>query len=226
MLGVLANVAAVLAGGLAGLLLRGRLSEALTANLTKAIGLCVCIIGVSGALKGDAMLLVLSLSLGAFTGELINIDKRLNNFGLWLQKKFSRGRRSNIAEGFTSATLLFCVGAMAVVGSIDSGLRGDNSILFAKSLIDGISAMVMSSALGAGVLFSAAAVFVYQGLIVLFSGFLQSVLVDALIVQISAAGSVMILGIGLNMALSAKIKAANLLPGLLFAAMYHYLFLN
>jgi len=227
-IGALINSAAILAGGAAGLLFKGRISEKISENITRALGLCVCIIGVSGALKGDFMLLVIALALGAFTGGLLNINGLLNRLGAWLQKKLSGGdQNSRFAEGFVAATLLFCVGAMAIVGSIDSGLRNDRSIIFTKSILDGVSAVVFASSLGAGVLFSAFAVLIYQGGIEFFAGYLQNILTDGLITQISAAGSIMILGIGLNMSLSLenKIKVANLLPGLLFAAGYYYLFL-
>lgn len=213
-----------MAGGLLGLLFKGKLSAKISENITRAIGLCVCIIGISGALEGDFMLLVISLALGALTGELLNIDGSLKKLGVWLQKKLSRNNEnSDFAEGFVAAVLLFCVGAMAIVGSIDSGLRNDRSIILTKSILDGVSAMVFASSFGFGVLFSAIVVLVYQGSIEFFAGHLQSILTDGLIAQISAAGSIMILGIGLNMSLNAGIKVANLLPGLLFAAGYYYL---
>ena len=190
------------------------------------LGLCVCMIGISGALNGDLMLLVVSLTLGVLTGELLDIDKKLNNLGLWLQDKLKRGDgSSSFSEGFVTATLLFCIGAMAVVGSIESGLGNDRSIILTKSIIDGVSAMVFASALGVGVMFSAFAVFIYQGSIEFFAGYLQNILTEGLVTQISAVGSVMILAIGFNMVLNAGIKAANLLPGLLFSVGYYYLFL-
>jgi len=122
--------------------------------------------------------------------------------------------------------LLFCVGAMAVVGSVESGLRDDQSVIITKSILDGASSMAFASYLGVGVLFSAAPVFIYQGAIEFFASFLTNVLTAGLVAQISAAGSVMILGLGLNMTTGAKIKVANLLPGLLYAAGYYYIFLN
>ena len=210
---------------MSGLLFKGRLPQNISENITRVLGLCVCIIGISGALDGDLMLLVISLALGALTGGFLEIDGRLNRLGLWLQKRFSKsGANSDFADGFITATLLFCVGAMAVIGSIDSGLRNDRSIIITKSIIDGASAMIFASSFGFGVLFSAGAVLIYQGLIEFFAGYLQNILTDGLITQISAAGSVMILAVGLNMSMNAKIKAANLLPGLLFAAGYYYLF--
>ena len=205
---------------------KGKLSQKFSENITRAIGLCICVIGVSGALKGDFMLLVISLTLGALIGEFLDIDGALNKLGLWLQKKISKGNdNSDFAQGFVTATLFVCVGAMAVIGSIDSGLRNDRSIIFTKSILDAVSVMVFASSFGFGVLFSAAAVLVYQGALEFFAGNLQNVLTEVLVTQISAAGSIMILGIGLNMTLKAGIKVANLLPGLVVAAGYFYLFM-
>ena len=173
------------------------------------------------------MLLVVSLMLGALTGELIDIDAKLNALGLFLQKKLTKEeKKSPFAEGFVTATLLFCVGAMAVVGSIEAGLQNDYNVIITKSIIDAVAAMVFASYLGFGVLFSAFSVFVYQGIIEFFAGFLQNILTDGLVAQISAVGGLMILGLGLNMAVGAKIKIANLLPGLVFAAGYYFLVLN
>ena len=223
----LINAAAILLGGGVGLLAKGKVSEKISENITRAIGLCVCIIGISGAQKGDIMLLVASLALGALTGEFLNIDGAVNRFGLFLQDKLSRGKENSaFAEGFVTASLLFCVGAMAVIGSIDSGLRNDRSIILTKSMLDGVASMVFASCFGYGVLFSAAAVLIYQGIIEFFAGYLQNVLTGDIITQISAAGGIMIIGIGLNMTLNAKIKVANLLPGLLYAVGYYYLFIN
>ena len=223
--GAIINAAAIIAGGVLGLIFKGKISEKISETVTRAIGLCICVIGLSGALGGDIMLLVASLVLGSLTGELLDIDGRLNKLGAFLQKKLSRDSNSSFAEGFVTATLLFCVGAMAVVGSIESGLSNDQSVIITKSILDGTTSMVFASSLGLGVLFSFAPVFIYQGLIEFFAGFLQNLLTHELITQISAAGSVMILGIGLNMTAKTKIKVANLLPGLIFAAGYYYVFL-
>jgi uncharacterized membrane protein YqgA involved in biofilm formation len=225
--GAFINAVIILLGGGLGLVFRGKIPERFSENIIRAIGLCVCVIGLSGALAGDMVLLVVSLTLGVFIGELLDIDGSLDRLGRWLQKKISRNDgRSTFSEGFVSATLLFGVGAMAIVGSIDSGLRNDQSVILTKAIIDGVSACVLASALGAGVLFSAAAILVYQGSIEFFAHFLQTILTDALVTQISAAGGVMIMGIGLNLALNARIKVANLLPGFFVAAGYFYLFLS
>ena len=229
----LINAAAVVVGGSVGLLFRGRIPKNIGENITKAIGLCVCVIGISGVIKGDGgftvdpILLVVSLALGAIVGELLRIEDGLNNLGQWIQKKLSRNDgNSTFAEGFVAATLLFCVGALAIVGSIESGLNGDRSIILTKSILDGISSMVLASSFGLGVLFSAAVILVYQGSIEFFAGSLKSVLTGSLVTQISAVGSVMILGIGLNMTLNAKIKVANLLPGLVVAVVYYYVLIH
>ena len=245
--GALVNAAAIVLGSVIGLLLKGRIPKHLADSIIRVIALCVCVVGISGAIKGDTMLLVVSLALGAFIGELLRIEGGINKLGQWLQQKLSRKEEnSTFSEGFVTATLLFCVGAMAIVGSIESGLGNDRSIIFTKSIMDGVTSVMLASTLGLGVLFSAAAILVYQGSIELSAGYLQNVLIVSvcdfctvcdvcgdslrtkthpLITQISAVGGVMIFGIGLNMVLNAKIRVANLLPGLLVAVGYYYLFM-
>ena len=226
--GALINAAAILLGGGIGLLLKGRISDKFSQSLMRVLGLCVCIIGISSAIGGDIMLLVVSLAAGTFCGELLRIENGINRLGLWVQAKLKQdGEGSTFAQGFVTASLLFCVGAMAIVGSIDSGLRDDQSIIITKSIIDAVAAMMFASSLGFGVLFSAFAVLLYQGSIELFAGFFQDVFTDTLITQLSATGGIMILGLGANMAfdMQTKIKIANLLPGLVFAVIYYYIFL-
>lgn len=225
-MGALINAAAVLLGSGIGLLFHGKIPAHLSESITRAIGLCVCIIGIAGAIKGDMMLMVVSLALGALTGELLCLEDRLNQLGQLLQKKLIRQEeKSTFVEGFVASTLLFCVGAMSIVGSLDSGLKNEHGVILTKSILDGVSSMVLASSLGLGVLFSAVILFLYQGSIEFFGGYLQHVLTDALVMQISATGSVMIVGIGLNMVLNARIKTANLLPGLLFAVVYYTVFM-
>ena len=224
--GTLVNAAAVLLGGTIGLLLKGKIPGTLAENIVRTIGLCVCIIGIKDAVGGNIMLMVVSLALGTLTGELLRIDDGLNKLGHWIQAALSRnGESSPFAEGFVAATVLFCVGAMSIIGSIESGLGNDRSMIYTKSILDGITATAFASYMGFGVLFSAAVILVYQGSIELFATYLQNVVPDDLITQFSAVGGVMILGIGFNMVLNAKIKIANLLPGLLFAVGYYYLLL-
>ena len=226
MIGALINAGAVLVGGGAGLLFKGKIPQKFSENIFKVIGLCVCVLGVMGAIEGDAILLIASLTLGFVLGELARIDGGINKFGGWLQKKLSKDEEdSKFAEGFVTASLLFCAGAMAIVGSIESGLSGDRTVILTKSLIDGISALILASTFGFGVLFSAAVVLIYQGGIELVAHYAQAFFPDGLVTQLSAVGGVMIIAIGLNMALNAKIKIANLLPGLLVAAGHYFLFL-
>ena len=223
--GALVNAAAILVGGSIGLLLKGKISDKFTQGIIRALGLCVFVIGTYGAISGDIMLLVVSLALGTFAGEFIRIDEHLSNLGLWAQSKFSSGDdNSTFAEGFVTATLLFCVGAMAIVGSIDAGLRNEYDVIFTKSIIDGVTAMIFASSLGVGVLFSAPVILIYQGIIEFFASYLQDVFTPGLITQISAVGGVMLLAIGLNMSINAKIKAANMLPAFIFAIAYYFLF--
>ena len=222
MIATLVNTGAVIAGGLLGLLLYGRVKKEKFDNITRALGLCVCVIGISGAIKGDAMLLIVSLAVGTLAGELINIDGALNKLGGFLQSKFAKKSEDNkFAEGFLSASLLFCVGAMSIVGSISAGLSQDYSVIFTKSILDGVSAIIFASTFGVGVLFSAAVILLYQGSIELFAGVLAPFLSDALVLQLSAAGSVMIFALGINMVLKSKLKTANMLPGLAVAVVYY-----
>ena len=225
-IGALINAAAIIVGGGAGLAVRGRLSDKFSEGVMRALGLCIIIIGLYNGLGGDMMLLVTSLAVGTLAGEVIRIDEHLNNFGKWVQHKLKKpGENSTFAQGFVTASLLFCVGAMAIVGSIDSGLRNDQSIIITKSIIDGIASVFLASALGVGVLFSAFMVLIYQGIIELFAAGLQDVLTYGMIIQISAVGGVMILGLGVNMALDAKIKVANLLPSFVVAVLYYSIIL-
>ena len=182
------------------------------------IALCTVYIGFSGALKGEnTIVLIVSMALGAVVGTLLDIDGCLSRLGELVEKKFSKkGGTDRIAQGFITASLLFCVGAMTIVGSLTAGLTGDNEMLYTKSVLDLISASMLSVSLGIGVMFSAAFVLVFQGAIALMAGFLEPVLTAAAINEIICAGSLMILALGLNMLGITKIKVANYLPALVF----------
>ena len=223
MLGTIVNAGAVVLGGGLGLLLKKGLPARISEAIMGGVGLVVLYIGVSGALAGENVLVaVLSVVLGGALGAWMDIDAALNRLGARAQAAFARGGGksgaggagggSRFAEGFVSASLLFCVGAMAVVGSLQSGLTGEHSTLFAKALIDGVSAMVFASAMGAGVLLSAAAVLLYQGAITLLASLLAPVLSDAAVAEMTCAGSLLIVGIGLNLLGLTKLKLANYLP--------------
>lgn len=217
MLAAFVNVLAVLAGGALGLLLRRGMPARFGDTLTKGLGLCVIAIGVSGALETQNMIVVIiCVALGGLLGAWIDIERRLDTLGKRIETRLTHGKGDGgMAKGFVSASLLFCVGAMAVVGSLSAGLRHDYQTIFAKSALDFISAIFLASAYGAGVLLGAASVLIYQGAITLLSGALAPVLSDAVVAEMSAAGGVLIIGIGLNMIRKEHIPVGNLLPAIL-----------
>jgi uncharacterized membrane protein YqgA involved in biofilm formation len=225
--GTIVNALAIIAGGLLGILLP-RISEGIRNTVMQGLGLSVAVLGITMALKSNNFLIVIiSLVLGGILGELLRIEFRLQQLGKWLEKQVGKGSiktdgQSSIAEGFVTATLVYCIGAMAIIGSIDSGLRHDHGILYTKSMLDGFSAIIFASTLGIGVIFSAAPVFLYQGAIALAATFITLIISDAslnaVIVEVTAVGGILIIGIGLNILLNMKINVANLLPSLLIAA--------
>ena len=217
MLGTIVNSIAVIVGYLVCLVVKGRLNEKISITVMQGLALCTLYIGISGALKGEnTLIMILSVAIGALIGEIIDIDKRLNNLGEYLESKFNGKKESNvsIAEGFVSASLLFCVGAMAIVGSLESGLSGNHNTLFTKSILDGISSIIFTSSLGIGVIFSSVAVFIYQGGITLGAGLLSGILNDMVIANMSAVGGLLIAGLAFNMLGVTKMRIANLLPAI------------
>lgn len=238
-LGTIVNCAAVLVGSLVGILIKGGLPKRFEETVFQAVGLAVVFIGLGGALSGllkladgalstqYTMLMVLSLVLGAVIGEALNIEKGLENMGGRLKKRVpEKYAGSTFVEGFVTASMLFCVGAMAIVGSLEDGLSGDHSVLFAKSVLDGVSSVLLSASLGFGVMVSALPVLIYQGGITLLAQLLKPLLSDPLILQMSCIGSILIFAIGLNMLLDKKLKVGNLLPAIflpiLFAVLKHF----
>ena len=223
MIGTIINAAAIIAGSLLGLLLRRAMKESVSNVVMQGIALSVMLIGVTGAIKTEnTLLVILSMVIGGVIGALIDIDRRMNELGAWAQKKLTHGEEGNtFAEGFVTASLVFCVGAMAVVGALDSGIRGDHSTLIAKSLLDGITSMVLASSLGIGVMLSAVPILVYQGGIALLGNLIAPLLSDTVVTEMSAVGGLLILGIGINMLVGQKIKVANLLPAILIPFIYY-----
>ena len=233
-LGTIINVIAIIAGGALGLILKRFLSERITDTIMQGVGLAVMIIGLSGALAAafkvvgnsitaeHIMIMIISLAVGALIGELIGIEEKLGAFGKLCESKFVKpGESSTFAQGFIMATLVFCVGSMAIIGSFEDGVNRNIDILFAKSTLDGISAMIFASTMGLGVLFSALSVGIYQGIITLLSIFIAPYFSDVVITQISFVGSVLIMGIGFNMLRIAKLKIGNLLPAIFMPAVYY-----
>ena len=223
MVGTLINTVAILVGTALGLLLRKGIPERLRETVVQGQGLCVILIGLSGALKtGDTLCMIICMVAGALIGAAINIEKRLNDLGAFLERKVTRGtgETGSVAKGFVTASLLFCVGAMAIVGAMDSGLRGDHSTLIAKSALDGISAIFFASSLGIGVGLSAFAVLIYQGAIALLAMWIEPLLTETVITEMSAVGGLLIVGIGLNMIYDKHIPVGNLLPAIFLPMLY------
>lgn len=219
--GVFVNTATVIIGSLLGLLLKKGIPERLSKAVMTAIGLCSTAIGVTGVLKGENQLvMILSLVCGTIVGTLIDIDKRLETVGNKLQKKTKADDGSTFSQGFVTASLLFCVGAMTIVGSMNAGISGDNQMLYTKSVLDFVSAAMLTASLGIGVMCAAAFVFVFQGALVALAMGLGTFLNEFAVNELVCAGSVMIIAIGLNLIGITKIKVANLLPGLLFVPLF------
>ena len=218
--GVLTNVAAILVGGGVGLLLGQKVNVRFQKTMTQGLALCILLIGLSGALDGtDTIGEIVCMVLGAIIGEALDIERRLDGLGEWVQRRM-KGHGSNVSQGFVTASLLFCVGAMAVVGSLDAGLSGKYDTLFAKSILDGVSALLFATTLGVGVLFSAAPILIYQGAIALLAGLMQPLLSDAVVALMSGTGGLLIAGLGLNMLGIEKIKVGNLLPAIFVPIIY------
>ena len=224
MAGTLVNCAAIIIGTLFGLIFKKGVSEKLSDTMTKGIALCVLFIGIDGAVSASAsgsnvLIMIISIAVGGLIGHLLDLDGRINRLGEWVQNKFrKKGGNSPIAEAFVTATLLYCVGAMAIVGSIQSGIEGNHTTLFTKSLLDGIMAVVFASQLGFGVMLSAVPILIYQGGITLASGFIAPFMSDIVIAEMSGIGYVLIMGIGFNLMGVTRLKLMNYVPGIVIAA--------
>lgn len=214
MLGTITNSLTIVIGCLIGLVAKNKITERAGKTIMNGLALCVLYIGIAGAIKGtDTLLTIISVAIGAFIGELIDFDKKLKDLGDFIESKVSKKENEvSISEGFVTASLLFCVGAMAIVGSLESGLQGNHTTLFAKSVLDGVSSIIFASTLGVGVMLSAITVLIYQGIITLGARALVGILNATVIANISAVGSILIIGLGLNVLGVTKIKVANLLP--------------
>lgn len=231
-LGTLVNALAVLAGGGLGLLLRAGLKETLQTILMQASGLAVIFIGISGALAEmltvqdgalgtqGTLLLVCSLALGGLLGQWLDLEARLERLGERLKRLAVRSEDARFVDGFVSATLVICIGAMAVVGALQDGLRGDHSTLFVKALLDFIIVMVLASSLGVGTLFSALPLALYQGLITLCAVVIRPYLREELISGLCLVGSVLIFAVGINLTFGKRLKVGNFLPALLPPIVY------
>lgn len=225
MLGTLVNCLAIIIGACIGIFLKGKINKKISDTIMSGLALCVIYIGISGTFKTESTItMILAIVIGAFIGETIDIDKRLENLGQKIEKRFNNGKEKiSIAEGFVTSTLLFCVGAMAIVGSLESGLNNNHNTIFAKSALDGVSSIIFASTLGIGVLFSSIVVLIYQGGIVISASFLANYLNDTAINNMTAVGSLLIIGLGLNMLGVTKIKVSNLLPAIVIAIILSFI---
>lgn len=223
-MGTVVNVAAIAGGSLLGLLVGRGIKEKYQETVIYGLALCVIVLGIQMALQGQHILLtIISLVVGSILGEALGIEEKLEQVGTLLAEKFQKSRKKGDAgteafvEGFLNASLLYCVGAMAIVGSIQDGLSGDSTTLYTKALIDGLSGIIYASNFGVGVLFSALSVGVYQGILTALAGFLGPWMSQLVVQEVAACGGLMILGIGINMTKLLKIRVGNMLPGLLVA---------
>ena len=234
--GTAANVLAIVLGGLIGLMFKGGLKEHYQQAVIRSLGLCTLFIGASGALVGmlqveggrlsgastrDTLGMVLSLALGTFLGERLDLDGKMEGLGAWLKARADRGGGDNqFIQGFVTASLTVCIGAMAIVGSIQDGLSHDPSTLFTKAILDCLIVMIFASTYGKGAIFSALPVGVLQGAVTLFAGLLAPVFSQAVTDNLSFLGSILIFCVGLNLAFDSRFRVANMLPALVFGAVY------
>lgn len=228
MIAVIVNAVLVILGGGIGCLCKKAIPKRITDAIMTGVGLCIIAIGITGILDGKNILVaIISIVLGAVVGSLIDIDKRLTSFGDWMQNRFKKNNDGNstFSEGLVTASLLFCVGSMAIVGSLNAGISKDYEMLLTKSIIDFISAMMLAVSLGYGVIFSSVFVLIYQGAIVLLSELLSEPLIaSGAVPELNCVGSLLIMGLGLNMIKVTKIKVANYLPALVFVPFVNWLF--
>ena len=234
-LGTIINTVAILVGGLAGALFGRYIKEQTQDTLTKVCGVSTLFISIAGAMEGmlkindgtlssaGALLIIVCLVLGGLIGELINIEGGLEKFGEFLKKKSGNAKDNTFVEAFVTASFTVCIGAMAVVGSIEDGIFGDFTILLTKSVLDFIIVMVLSSSMGKGAIFSAIPVAVLQGSITALAGFIRPIMTAAALSNLAIVGNVLIFCVGINLVWGKKVRVANLLPAIIFAIVAAFL---
>lgn len=231
-LGTIANVAAIVVGGCLGTLLRGGLKEHYQNALTHSLGLATLFIGGAGALNGmvqivdgqlvsrDTLGMILALALGTLLGELCDFEGRLEGLGRWLKARAARRDDARFVEGFVTASLVVCIGAMAIVGSIQDGLTGDPSTLYTKSILDFMIILVFASSYGRGAIFSALPVGILQGSVTLLAGMVAPLFTPEVIANLSFLGAILIFCVGVNLVFDQRFRVANMLPVLVVGAVY------
>ena len=232
MTGTLVNCAAVIAGGSIGLIFKKGIKDSYTESVNKSLGLAILIIGLNGVISNmfsvadgkisssGELLLVVYLVIGTLFGEMLKLEQRFNGFCTKIESKFKAG---GFASGFVNGTVLFCVGAMAIIGSINDGLRGDSSVLFVKSALDFTTAIIFGATLGFGVIFTFIPLLIYQGGITLLAGSLSGILQGDVLTQLCAVGYSIIMAIGINFIFDKKFKTLNMLPSIFLPVVYHYI---
>jgi hypothetical protein len=225
MLGTLINVLAVILGSIIGLIFHSRLPKKITNTAFHAVGLFTIILGFSMAIKtSNFLIMIFSIVLGAIIGEIVDIERRINNFGEFLKRKL-KTKNERFSEGFITAFLLYCMGSMTILGAIQEGIDGTPNLLVAKSVLDGFSSIVLAATLGIGVLFSFIPLLIFQGGITLFAANMQSFFTEIMIDELTAVGGIILLGLGITMLEIKKIRVLNMLPSLVIVVVLSYFFL-
>lgn len=231
-LGTIINVAAIIIGGLGGLLFGKLLKERFQDALIKALGVCTMFIGISGTLEkmltisdgtlssSGTMMVIVSMAVGAVLGELVDLDGKLEKFGCWLKIKTGNARDNSFVHGFVTTSLTVCIGAMAIVGAINDGIFGDYSILVAKSALDLVLVMIMTASMGKGCIFSAIPVGLLQGSVTILAKLVEPLMTEGALYNLSMVGSMLIFCVGVNLIWERKIKVANMLPALVIAVVW------
>lgn len=234
-IGTVINMLGIIIGGVFGLVFGKKLNDSVQETLMTACGICVLFLGIGGAMEnmltiseaglvsGGTMMVIVSIALGALTGEWLDIDGKMERFGLWLRHKTGNDGDSGFVSGFVTASLTVCIGAMAVLGAIRDGIYGDYSILATKALLDLIIIMVMTVSMGKGCVFSAIPVGMFQGAVTLLSRLVEPLMTEAALGNLSLVGSILIFCVGLNLVWGKRVKVANLLPAIIFAVGYAFL---
>jgi len=222
MWGTIVNAIAIVVGTTLGCVLKKGIPGKVQKVIMQALGLCVLVIGITSAIKTEnTLLFIISVALGGAIGKIVGIEDGLDKLGQIVQERFTTDGDSKIAEGFVTATLIFCVGAMTILGSIESGVNNNHEILYIKSMLDGIAAMIFASTLGFGVGLSAIAVLVYQGILTLCASFIAPILTDQMLLEISAVGGVLVMGIGFNLLNIRKMHVGDMLPAIFIPPIYY-----
>lgn len=233
--GTLINVAAIMIGGLIGLMFGKLMTKRFQETLTMACGICVLFIGIGGTMEqmlsisggklssGGTMMMIGCFVFGSLTGELLNIELHMEQFGEWLKSRTGSSKDNLFVDGFVTTSLTVCIGAMAVVGSIQDGIMGDYSVLTAKAVLDLIIVMVMTASLGKGCIFSAIPVGMFQGFITLLSRLIEPFITEEALINLSLTGSMLIFCVGVNLVWGKKVKVANMLPTIVFAVIWSFL---